>query len=99
MTIEKYRLRYTNLFEKRIKSLGKNKALLGELGKKIEKLQSDPFFGKPLRYRLAGYRSLRVKGKYRLIYKINEAEKEVTLVAFGHRRAVYDILAVFTGER
>jgi hypothetical protein len=44
---EKYRLRYTHLFERKIKGLRKNKALLGELGKKIEKLQSNPFFGNP----------------------------------------------------
>jgi len=34
--------------------------------KKVEKLQQMPYTGKPLEYRLAPYRSVRVKGKYRL---------------------------------
>lgn len=37
---------------------------------------------------LAGYWSAR-RGRYRVIYAINDAEVIVTLVAVGHRRDVY----------
>lgn len=63
--------------------------------KKIEKLLSDPFTGKPLQHQLSNYRSIRVRGKYRLIYKLNENEKEIILAAFGHRKTVYDFMVLF----
>ena len=43
--------------------------------KKVEKLQQMPYAGKPLEYRLAPYRSVRVKRKYRLVYRVDEEEK------------------------
>ena len=44
-------------------------------------------FGKPLRYSLLGFRSLRV-GDYRVVYLI-ENNKEVFVVLIAHRRDVY----------
>lgn len=85
-----YSVRYSLLFEKKIRELKKDKPLADELKKKIEKLLSDPFMGKPLQYQLANCRSVRVKEKYRLIYKINDECKEVLLLAFGHRKSVYE---------
>lgn len=53
-----------------------------------EKLTTKPeLFGKPLRYSLLGFRSLRV-GDYRVIYII-ENNKEVFIVLIAHRRDVY----------
>ena len=64
-----YGLRYTGTFKKQIDRVKKkDKALMEELMKKVRKLQEVPYSGKPLKYRLSQYRSLRVKGKYRLIY-------------------------------
>ena len=62
-----------------------------ELMKKIRKLQEVPYSGKPLNYRLSHYRSLRIKGKYRLIYMVDENENEVVLAAFGHREDIYKL--------
>ena len=85
-----YQLKYTQTFEKQIERMKKkDKTLMEEVMKKVEKLQKMPYAGKPLKYRLVPYRSVRVKGKYRLVYKVNEEEKEVTLVAFGHREEIY----------
>lgn len=40
-----YRVIYTHLFEKKIKKFKKDKGLVADLKKKIEKLLSDPFIG------------------------------------------------------
>jgi len=94
-----YRLKYTQTFEKQIEKIKKkDKALMEEAMKKVEKLQQMPYTGKPLEYRLAPYRSVRVKGKYRLVYRVNEEEKEVLLVAFGHRKEIYKFMMFLRGE-
>jgi len=88
-----YDLLYTSTFKKQIERFKKkDKALMGELMKKVEKLRDLPYSGKPLKYRLSYHRSLRVKGKYRLIYSVDETKSTVTLVAFGHRKEVYGLM-------
>lgn len=88
-----YQLKYTQTFEKQIEKIKKkDKVVMEETIKKVEKLREMPYTGKPLKYRLAPYRSVRVKGKYRLVYKVDEEEKEVVLVAFGHRKEIYRFL-------
>jgi mRNA interferase RelE/StbE len=61
------------------------------LGKAIkERLEIDPVsFGKPLRYSLKGHRRLRVS-TYRIVYRINDEKKIVTIVAIDHRKDIYD---------
>ena len=94
-----YRLKYTQTFEKQIEKIKKkDKALMEEAMKKVEKLQQIPYTGKPLEYRLAPYRSVGVKGKYRLVYRVDEEEKEVLLVAFGHRKEIYKFMMFLRGE-
>jgi len=39
-----------------------------------------------------------VKGKYRLVYRVDEEEKEVLLVAFGHRKEIYNFVMFLRGE-
>lgn len=71
-----YRLKYTQTFEKRIEKIKKkDKTLMEEATKKVEKLREMPYTGKPLEYRLAPYRSVRVEGKYRLVYRVDERRK------------------------
>ncbi len=88
-----YSLKYTKIFKKQIENVKKkNKVLMKELVQKVKKLYDSPHSGKPLKYRLSNFRSLRVKGKYRLIYMVDENEREVTLVAFGHREDIYKLM-------
>ncbi len=96
-----YGLKYTRIFKKQIERVKKkDKALMEELAKKVKKLQDVPYSGKPLKYRLSHYRSLRIKGKYRLIYMVDENESEVILVAFGHREEIYKLMLIsFEEER
>ena len=55
---------------------------------KLSFLANDPMIGKPLRYKLKGFRRLRI-GKYRIIYTIKEKEKLIFVVALDHRKKVY----------
>lgn len=57
----------------------------------IESLQNAPYAGKELRFDLAGYRSLRSR-RYRVIYRVHEAERVVEIHHFGHRADVYETL-------
>lgn len=89
----KYDLIYTSTFRKQIERFKKkDNVLMEELRKKVEKLRDRPYSGKSLKYRLSHHRSLRVKGKYRLVYKVDENESTVTLVAFGHRKEIYELM-------
>ncbi|MFA4955624.1 MAG: type II toxin-antitoxin system RelE/ParE family toxin [Candidatus Methanoperedens sp.] len=91
-----YGIIYTHAFEKTIKKLKKDRELVDELKKKIEKLLTDPFLGKTLEHPLTNFRSIRVKGKYRLIYKLNENNQELILVGFGHRKNIYELMVFFS---
>jgi addiction module RelE/StbE family toxin len=55
--------------------------------KQIKKLESYPEAGKPLRYELKDYRSLRI-APYRLIYKIEK--DKIVINCFEHRKDVYE---------
>ncbi len=93
-----YQIAYTKTFKKQIEKIkNRDKNLSEEAMKKVEKLQETPYLGKPLKYGLFPYRSVRVRGKYRLVYRIYENEKKIILVAFGHREEVYKFM-FFTSE-
>ncbi len=44
--------------------------------------------GKPLQRELAGYRSAR-RGSYRVVYRLDEDEREILVVRIEHRSDVY----------
>lgn len=44
--------------------------------------------GKPLRFELEGCRSAR-RGPYRVIYRIDEATRTISILAVGHRADIY----------
>ena len=80
----------TDTFLKYIKKHKNNKELLDELDKKIKRLKEDPnVIGGMLSGSLHGYRSTRLTGKFRLIFKIDEEEQTVFLVALDHRGKIY----------
>ncbi len=54
------------------------------------KLMIDPVgFGKPLRYSFKGHRRLRI-GDYRVVYRIEQDNMLVIIVAIKHRKDVYE---------
>jgi mRNA interferase RelE/StbE len=58
------------------------------LDRVIRDIETSPHLGKPLRGELSGNWSLRI-GDYRIIYRIDEDEKILTLLRVGHRKTVY----------
>ncbi|HTM64555.1 MAG TPA: type II toxin-antitoxin system RelE/ParE family toxin [Gammaproteobacteria bacterium] len=48
-------------------------------------------YGKPLRYSLKNHRQLRV-GDYRVVYRINETESTVIIVATKHQQRKHSAL-------
>ena len=46
-------------------------------------------FGKPLRYSFKGHRRLRI-GDYRVVYRIEQENMLVIIIAIKHRKDVYE---------
>jgi mRNA-degrading endonuclease RelE of RelBE toxin-antitoxin system len=57
----------------------------------IDALLANPYTGAELTGELEGYRSLKAK-RYRIIYRLNDAETSVEIYLVRHRRDVYDTL-------
>jgi len=49
-----------------------------------------PFTGKWLEKEIAGYLSIRMK-RFRIIYKINEDDRNVEIHHVGHRKDIYEL--------
>ena len=60
----------------------------------LKKLYENPYLGKTLRDQLINFRSLKMK-RYRVIYQIDNRNKEVIILAIGHRRDIYEIVTKF----
>ena len=91
MELDKYRIEYSKDVLK--KDIPKLDASIRKLIKKAidTKLIANPMlYGKPMSYAFSGQRALRV-GNYRVIYKIDDKNKIVTIEAIGHRRNSYDL--------
>lgn len=55
----------------------------------LASIERNPFqVGKPLRFELEGLRSAR-RGPYRVIYRIDDEQGRIVVVAVGHRSDVY----------
>ncbi len=58
------------------------------IGRKIEKLKTNPELGKPLVGKLTGLWSLRF-GKFRALYQIRRGELLILILNLGHRKNIY----------
>lgn len=76
---------WTQKFEQDFKKI-KDRATQDKLEKQIKKIRFNPNFGKPLRYDLAGERTVYIK-PYRLIYSV--VDDKLYLLRFDHRKDVY----------
>jgi len=61
-----------------------------QLKSEIKKISQEPFSGKELQEELTGFLSYRFK-RYRIIYQIDDLDKTIIIVKFGHRRDVYEL--------
>lgn len=57
----------------------------------IDKLLVKPQAGSELTGELEGYRSLKAK-RYRIVYRLNEAQTKIEVFFVGHQRDVYETL-------
>jgi|GEM_PF-3180777 addiction module RelE/StbE family toxin len=87
---EPYSIYITDTFKKHLKKFKKDHELIDFVFKKIVALSKNPEIGKPLERPLSGYWSIKIKRKYRLIYSIDKSNKRIYLLAFGHRKYIYD---------
>lgn len=65
-----------------------NKSDQEMIGRKIEKLKTNPELGKPLVGKLTGLWSLRF-GKFRALYQIRRRELLILILNLGHRKNIY----------
>ena len=84
-----YRVRYTP------EATGRIRKLHPDINKQIraaaDRLAQSPLEGHALQAELSGLRSYRV-GRYRVIYRINDAERAIEVLLAGPRRDIYEEL-------
>ena len=81
----------TKTFSQEVKRYRKNKEFLDALDKNIQRLKETPEdVGGYLSGRLHGYKSTRIIGKFRVLFKIVESAQMVYLVAIDHRKHDYE---------
>ncbi|BBO90915.1 type II toxin-antitoxin system RelE family toxin [Desulfosarcina ovata] len=88
--MDDYRLVYSETAKIQILKL--HPELKAIIRSRLDLLQKKPFKGKHLERELSSYRSLRAK-RFRIIYKLNEAEKIIEIHYVGHRKDVYELFA------
>lgn len=82
-----YKIKLTAKAKRELKKISQTDKL--RLAEIIEDLKEDPLIGKPLSRQFVHRFSYRV-GVYRVIYKINRADKLVEILSAGHRSKVYN---------
>jgi mRNA-degrading endonuclease RelE of RelBE toxin-antitoxin system len=64
----------------------------------VKQIVAEPYSGKELQEELAGFLSYRFK-RHRILYQIDDIDKSIIVVMFGHRRDVYELLAELQRHR
>ena len=82
-----YKAIFSKIFIKSVKRL--NRGVKERVKKSIKEILKNPYSGIPLTHSLKGFWRKRI-GKYRIIYKINEKDKEVFFIDFGLRKKIYE---------
>ncbi|MAH03820.1 hypothetical protein CMI39_03480 [Candidatus Pacearchaeota archaeon] len=85
-----YEFIFTTLCEKQInKATRKNPLLKKIINNKIDEITLHPHHYKPLRYNFAGERRVHIMRNYVLKFKIDEKNKIITFIFFGHHDKAY----------
>ena len=85
-----YRIIYSRTSRNEIKRL--HPVIKPVIKSRIQELSDNPYLGKALERELSGYYSYRAK-RFRIIYQINEQNKNLEIHHIGHRRDIYEILS------
>jgi len=67
----------------------KNPVLREALEKKMQEIVENPYHYKPLKYDLAGQRRVHIMKSFVLKFEIDEQNKIVTFIFFGHHDEAY----------
>jgi mRNA interferase RelE/StbE len=82
-----FRVKLTGRARKELEDISKrHQQALSEI---FDELKDDPYLGKALTRELTGSFSYRM-GVFRIIYKVNEKNKEILILTAGHRSIVYN---------
>ncbi|MBX7147592.1 type II toxin-antitoxin system RelE/ParE family toxin [bacterium] len=81
------KLRVPDPVRQQIKKL--HPALKQKMRNGLDVLLKEPHLGKPLKDEFSGLLSFRM-GKYRIIYKLADANKTLEIIALGPRRTIYE---------
>jgi len=85
-----WKIKRTDTFLDSFAQVRSDKKVIAELGKKIARLSEDPLhLGGWLSGSLHGKKSTRIAKRYRLIFRPDEQEHIVYLIAIDHRENVY----------
>lgn len=85
-----YNLEINPSCQKDIEKLCKKNPVLKEaLEKKINEILENPYHYKPLRYDLFGERRVHIMKNFVLKFEINEQNKSVNFIFFGHHDDAY----------
>ena len=81
---------FMSVCQRAIKKATKKNLLLGKIiTKKIDQIILNPHHYKPLRYDLAGQRRVHIMNNLVLKFTIDEKNKTVTFIFFGHHDQAY----------
>jgi mRNA interferase RelE/StbE len=64
----------------------------------LRALSDDPSLGEPLRGDLEGLWKYRVR-RFRIIYDVNRSRRVLQVLAVGHRRTIYEVIAAARRRR
>lgn len=81
-----YEAIFSKIFIKSVKRV--DEEMKERVKKIVKEILKNPYSGVPLTHPLKGYWRKRI-GKYRIIYKIDEKDKEVLFIDFGLRKKIY----------
>ncbi|MBI2110288.1 type II toxin-antitoxin system mRNA interferase toxin, RelE/StbE family [Candidatus Woesearchaeota archaeon] len=86
-----WEIKVTDTFSKEFKKHKKDGEFVKALEAKLDRLKENPEnVGGYLSGRLHGYKSTRIVGKYRLVFKIVREDNSVKLMAIDHRKFDYE---------
>ncbi len=81
----------TKRFSQEVKKFRRNSEFLDALDAKIQRLKENPeSISGYLSGKLHGYKSTRIIGKFRLLFKVVPSEQIIYLIAIDHRKYDYD---------
>ena len=85
-----YRFEIKPKLEKKLKKIEKKDPVMFKAAReKIKEIIKKPHHYKPLRYDLKGLRRVHLEKSFVLVFEIDEAEKIVRFLDFGHHDEIY----------